>query len=1608
MTINLDAFPYYDDYDAKKGYHKVLFVPGRPLQARELTQIQSILQEQIKNNADFMFKNGSVVLPGNIYYRDNAFYVKLETSENSVLADSVITAMVGKTVFCKNADGTAIVKAQVLAYTQSEANDPPTIYIQYTSSGDDKDVSGNVLSNRATFNQNEVLYVDGDEGTVLRIQNSNTASGPAATCSISEGVYYVNGYYVQVLDQTVVVDKYTNTPTRKIGLVVEENIITEAEDKSLTDNAFGFNNYSAPGAHRLQIKLTLDSLPVAESDINFTADESAKDIKFITLLIIDSGSIVYRNDFTKLNEMEKVLADRTYDESGDYIVNDFQYKAIEYRSNNRGLWAAHTPYVEGDIVYKKQGNKTVYYVATSSSVSGTIQPSVSAGYSYDGSMNWATTTTPSFNNGLYSTAGVSLDDEINFSNQYLLQINNGRAYIKGYQVNIPGKTFLTVRKARDFERVSNAIVPSLQGSYFKITSVVGLPDINQLTPIYLYDAAASPSQVGTCRVRSIDLDSGIAGDSTAVYKLFVFDIAMNAGKSFADDVASVTDNDATYKFSANIVQEDEYLTGTISATGTTTVTGLNTLFSKELKVGQKIRVAGNTYPVVTIVNDISLTIGTALTFSNIFLAKAVTKSYGRNNLLVQMPHIFTRSLRDTDDSTVNNTYAVRRRFASAANNPTTGIVRITLANSNESFTPDTTTYVVSKLVAAGACVILKPSSVVRVDALNVDLYFTGANGSTNLFGVTTNVEVIATVYKHGIATKERKKIPKVGTVDITNWGVLKQAKYSLGEADAYRIVSVTMSGGTTTFATTDANTTTIAYQSTSESDITNRFTLDNGQTTTHYGISSAILNSAVPTKPIRIVFEYFDHTPGDYFCVNSYPTAYKDIPVLELENGVETSLRDVLDFRARISDSGADYTSTGAQVPEPLAYNVDMVANYSYYTQRCDLISVDKNKKFYVDEGHPSAGIPVPPGNRTDTLDLFTVSMWPYTVNVDSMNVTVSPRAHKRYTMNAIGSLDKRITNLEYYASLTLLEKQTKDLQILDQWGLSRFKNGFIVDEFKDHGIGDDTSMDYMCAIDAQAKELRPSFYVSEVKLLEKSSGLRASYHYNVKGGLVTLPYTEVASIIQNKASIQTKVNPWSDFDFNGTLTLYPDNDSWVNNSKSPKLAAITIDGSSSLLQNLAARTGITGTVYGDWHEIGRAATSSSLSTTQSAAVSYSSATSSSTNYYYYYYYYDYGYGGQSTTTTTTNTTTTALTTNVYKTTNYDVTSNRSALTTTADVTLVNDGSVTAVSSLDSEPYMRMRHVVMIVRGMKPNSDINVTVNGKNANQYVQLPTKLKVVSSSGTFVTYKDDMLSHADIPDRAWKGIELPDGTFMNPQLIINPMGNEYTSNTGNQLNAGNSYDLFEHGDIIKRADGRSAILLAKETEFNDGSSGTVMYITNEMGWHDSIGSSFSITGRTNGATATVTNMLQAPAKTNSAGTFVATLMIPPDVECGAATIRVSCVLDINSGAVAVYRGQGIKTNTTSTSFLEKDVTLNQNSWTDSHVTQAAVTTLQSSSTKVSSTSTSSSTTTTTCGWNYYSYYYGYYGYYYDYGYGCYYNWNYYYYYGGHGGGNHGGGEG
>ena len=95
QEINLNVNPYFDDFDKDKNYYRVLFKPGIPVQARELSTLQSILQNQIEQFGTHFFKEGSKVIPGNLTYDNNFQCVELEPTFLGVPVSLYLDKLVG-------------------------------------------------------------------------------------------------------------------------------------------------------------------------------------------------------------------------------------------------------------------------------------------------------------------------------------------------------------------------------------------------------------------------------------------------------------------------------------------------------------------------------------------------------------------------------------------------------------------------------------------------------------------------------------------------------------------------------------------------------------------------------------------------------------------------------------------------------------------------------------------------------------------------------------------------------------------------------------------------------------------------------------------------------------------------------------------------------------------------------------------------------------------------------------------------------------------------------------------------------------------------------------------------------------------------------------------------------------------------------------------------------------------------------------------------------------------------------------------------------------------------------------------------------------------------
>ena len=325
QKTNLNISPYYDDFDKNDNFYKVLFKPGFPVQARELTTLQSILQNQVESFGSHMFKEGSMVIPGGITFDPQYYSVRLNSEHLGIPISLYIDQLVGLRLTGQNS-GVTIVIDKYLQPSDSTEVDDTTIFVKYVSSGTNNDGSGLIdgepLLTETVFSYGNTVFNEGDSVLTL-ISEAASAVGSAA--AISDGVYFIRGTFVDVAADKIVLDPYTNTPSYRVGLSIQEELVSAKDDDSLYDNARGFTNFAAPGSDRLKIGLVL-----VKKSISDTSDKT-----FVELLRLDQGEVKLLNNKPQYNLIRDYFAKRTFEESGNYTVEGFGVQVAN--SLNDGL-----------------------------------------------------------------------------------------------------------------------------------------------------------------------------------------------------------------------------------------------------------------------------------------------------------------------------------------------------------------------------------------------------------------------------------------------------------------------------------------------------------------------------------------------------------------------------------------------------------------------------------------------------------------------------------------------------------------------------------------------------------------------------------------------------------------------------------------------------------------------------------------------------------------------------------------------------------------------------------------------------------------------------------------------------------------------------------------------------------------------------------------------------------------------------------------------------------------------------------------------------------------------------------------------------------------------
>jgi len=1205
--------PYFDDYSEDKNFHRVLFKPGVAVQSRELTQSQTILQNQIKRVGDYLFSDGQKVTGSRPSVNLDVRTVKI-TGKNTIGQPITLDDCLGKYVTSLNSE---IVGYVEFVYEKDDPviGDQPAVVIslkRYNSTNNGIFAEGDTLYFHNTYSQalngtttslvsvvenNIVKNAIGTCTPFSKIINLSTAStlievgdlvvhpnitktiyvtevinqtqyaiseAPAtsfsgeniqftklSTCPSSivtqdETYFYKNGFIVKCPRQKVVPDKNTAFPSKVIGLFVTEQIITSEDDASLLDPALGSSNYFATGADRLKIDLSLTSF---DMDINRKADTEQI---IIPVLVFNKGVIEYVPETTVSSQIQQQIEERTFDESGNYIVKPF-----------------------------------------------TITPT-----------------------------GSVEDDTL------LFNVSSGRAYVAGREVSTVSGTEISLPKVTATDTKTGYNITTSQGNYIKITDLnyggsnMQLPIVQTKVQGEMFlelhnvtnptAANSANTKVGTILFKNLEYDSSL-GNAKTQFKLFYhyyspvieapltwaawsteYGILEADGRYIADtfysspsantllgnygvastpcfalyrepdsggvafwyntwhtldgrDIAKTKERFANYLLATPTNSDNARMLSNTKAflsfsNGSPFLDGL-------LNVEQVKSVVG-------VANDQTSHYTGATYTDPIFYANVAAASIdAQNRLIISDPRssdllvfrIPKNSVKSIDNLKTTYTKTVRGAiftagiFSKIVSNPETfalgdGVVDPSTARVN---------FIIAIRTGATANVPLGVWNFERGTAtISQDSTILTVNLGDATFTGVADIEYVV----ESNALPPRIKTPVKNAYQFANVNVVDY-KYSTNIADiasyngifklnasdrfkgnwqsnvSYTYNDVVVDNGSTYRASIPSSNIAVTRANTwtELTDITSSlWILSNGQKDGWYdhGYVQYVGSSLDLPGNVLITYDYYTHAGEGPCTVNSYPANTRIYAYTSVVDAKQYNLRDCLDFRPK-RVNGSQYLNFETAIFPTSAVNTE--ADVTYYLARIDKLYVTADfrsfenpySRLYVEQGIEVNNAANAKDSSADKLKLTIATLYIPPYATSSFDVKIVYEDSRRFTMNDINKLQKATVALNKTVRIHTVEIANLKNPVLNDAGDNLLKTGILVENFTDFSKADITNNDFLCAFDVNAGLCTPLFTATDMPLQITSAS-----NYSVNDGIITANYSEEIFTSQLEANHFVNPNP--------------------------------------------------------------------------------------------------------------------------------------------------------------------------------------------------------------------------------------------------------------------------------------------------------------------------------------------------------------------------------------------------------------------------------------------------------------------------------------------------
>lgn len=889
--------------------------------------------------------------------------------------------------------------------------------------------------------------------------------GKGFAVEIGEGKIYQNGSVIRTQAQLVVVNRYEPSATGvSVGFETTPSIVTAKDDSSLYDNALGYSNYQAPGADREKKTATASAVAI---------DVARNNPHFLSIVEFSDGEPVIVEPATRSDLVDQHLALRTYEESGNFVVDPFLVttRGTNLANTNTVQIAVDpgTAYVDGYrvatdrnyIVNINKGiaTKSFTNVAATVSYGNYVECSSMFGtFTRDAVVTLATGTFPTLGATL-AVQGTAI----------------GSARIRGVKgISANGQTFyrvylydVSLARGSSFTQVRSLAQAGVGGANLSAASAYNLFNTEQSRAIFNTPVKAVKS-ISAVSYTYQKTNWGTINTTTSG----TLSVTLSAPEDTFRTAGAVT-GDALRAIlvspQANIVATSNS-TGTLATTAAANaVVGTGTSFLTDTSVGSFLHIGNSTANVLTqvvnIANNTSLIVSPAPAFSN--ATANFRKAIPANLTIVPASANVSGDLKTmTINLGIGNTAAL-------ATSVVTDVVH-TPAVSAKAVTRDAVARLTLNAAVGGT---VGPWPVGHSDVIRLKGVY---QGTSNTFTSTTGTNVTDHFYIDSNQTPDNRG---TGYLYLRNAGSL-----ALTAADRLLVVMDILTQTGTEIVTR------ASYP------INDAQPLSNAAATIH---TVELPEVATP--------EYFDTRDAFDF----RPAFANTIAVSTTQSSAPLNPTE---------PAYASRYAAGILYPSPES---TISCSVEHYIGRTDRVVATAGGNIQVIAGQDGGGAPVAPP-RSITLEVVDIPPYPtlpavqhaemaayldrriaseryanqrvntYTIKQKQTARERNEQQPRGYAMKDIGAIDRRLQNVESYVALSLAEIKTQKRSIRTTDG-ERFKFGFFVDSFDDLSVSDTENPGFRATIESGRLIPYTVRHVVPLNLVDGDT---------VSGGVGSIPFT--------------------------------------------------------------------------------------------------------------------------------------------------------------------------------------------------------------------------------------------------------------------------------------------------------------------------------------------------------------------------------------------------------------------------------------------------------------------------------------------------------------------